>query len=279
MRFARFPSSAGMLPVRLFWLSLRFSRFARLPSSGGMLPVRLLRLRLRLVRFVRLPSCAGMVPVMPILALFPEAEGSLSCKAETLSAVTVIPGQSPILRAAGVPQVLSGCSAGRSLLASTDAQWFWMATRASQSSARSLFVPATMELAAVSTKVPSVQPAADRSVMLPVSAVGGGEVVGGGVVVVVEDVVVGGGEVVVVADVVGGGEVVVVADVVGGGEVVVVDVVGGDEVVVGGDEVVVDEEQLAARIANEIAAIMAAKIVLLVISRITRGGGWWLIWN
>ena len=222
--------------------------------------MRLLRLRLRLVRFVRLPSCAGMVPVMPILALFPEAEGSLSCKAETLSAVTVIPGQSPILRAAGVPQVLSGCSAGRSLLASTDAQWFWMATRASQSSARSLFVPATMELAAVSTKVPSVQPAADRSVMLPVSAVGGGEVVGGGVVVVVEDVVVGGGE------------VVVVADVVGGGEVVVVDVVGGDEVVVGGDEVVVDEEQLAARIANEIAAIMAAKIVLLVISRITRGG-------
>ena len=208
--------------------------------------MRLLRLRLRLVRFVRLPSCAGMVPVMPILALFPEAEGSLSCKAETLSAVTVIPGQSSILRAAGVPQVLSGCSAGRSLLASTAAQWFWMATRASQSSARSLFVPATMELAAASTKVPSVQPAADRSVMLPVSAVGGGEVVGGGVVVVV--------------------------DVVGGGEVVVVDVVGGDEVVVGGDEVVVVEEQLAARIANEIAAIMAAKIVLLVISRITRGG-------
>ena len=263
MRFARLPSSAGMLPVRLFWLSLRFSRFVRLPSSGGMLPVRLLRLRLRLVRFVRLPSCAGMVPVMPILALFPEAEGSLSCKdkecgslsckEETLSAVTVIPGQSPILRAAGVPQVRSGYSAGRSLLASTDAQWFWMATRASQSSARSLFAPAAMEWVVVSTKVPSEQPAADRSVMLPVPAVGGVEVV-------VEDVAVGG-EVVV-----GGGEVVDDV-VVGGGDVVAVeDVVGGGEVVVGGDEVVVVEEQLAARIATDIAAIKAAKIVLLGIS-------------
>ena len=106
----------------------------------------------------------------------------------------------------------------------------------------------------VSTKVPSEQPAADRSVMLPVPAVGGGEVV-------VEDVAVGGGEVVV-----GGGEVVDDV-VVGGGDVVVVeDVVGGDEVVVGGDEVVVVEEQLAARIANEIAAIKAAKVVLLAIS-------------
>ena len=120
----------------------------------------------------------------------------------------------------------------------------------------------------VSTKVPSVQPAADRSEMLPVSVVGGVEVVGGGVVVVVEDVV-GGGEVVVVVDVVGGGEVVAVVDVVGGGEVVV----GGDEVVVGGDEAGVVEEQLAARIATDIAAIKAATVVLLVISRIPRGGG------
>ena len=93
--------------------------------------------------------------------------------------------------------------------------------------------------------------------MLPVSAVGGVEVVGGGEVVVVEDVVIGGGEMVVVVEVVGGGEVVVV----------------GDEVVVGGDEVGVVEEQLAARIATDIAAIKAAKVVLLVISRIPRGGG------
>ena len=104
----------------------------------------------------------------------------------------------------------------------------------------------------VSTKVPSEQPAAERSVMLPVPAVGGVEVV-------VEDVAVGG-EVVV-----GGGEVVDDV-VVGGGDVVAV------EDVVGGDEVGVVEEQLAARIATDIAAIKAAKIVLLVISRISRGG-------
>ena len=101
----------------------------------------------------------------------------------------------------------------------------------------------------VSTKVPSEQPAADRSVMLPVPAVGGVEVV-------VEDVAVGGSEVVV-----GGVEVVDDVVVVGGGDVVVV-----EDVVVGGDEVVVVEEQLAARIANEIAAIKAAKVVLLAIS-------------
>ena len=137
-----------------------------------------------------------------------------------------------------------------------------MATRASQSSARSLFAPATMEWAAVSTKVPSVQPAADRSGRLAVSAVGGGEVV------VVEEVV-GGGEVVVVEVVVGGGEVVV-----GGDEVGVDD----DVVAVVGDEVVIVEEQEAARIATDIAATKAATVALLVISRITRGGVQ-LIWN
>ena len=60
---------------------------------------------------------------------------------------------------------------------------------------------------------------------------------------------------------------VVVDVVVGGGEVVVV------VDVVGGDEAGVDEEQLAARIATDIAAIKATKVVLLVISRIPRGGG------
>ena len=99
---------------------------------------------------------------------------------------------------------------------------------------------------------------------MPVSSVGGGEVV-------VEEAV-GGGEVVVVDVVVGGGEVVVVDVVVGGGEVVVV------VDVVGGDEVGVVEEQLAARIANDIAATKAATVALLVISRISPGGGW-LIWN
>ena len=254
MRLVRLSSSGGMFPVRLFRLSLSCSRLVRLPSSGGMLPVRLLWLSLSCLRLVRLPSCAGMVPVMPILALFPEARESLSLKSETLLAVTVIPGQVPILRAAGVPHVRSGYSAGRSLLASTDAQWFWMATRASQSSARSLFAPAAMGWVVVSTKVPSVQPAAGRSGILPVSAVGGDEMV-------VDDVVV-----------VGGGEVVVAEEVVDDG--VVVD----DVVVIGGDEVGVVEEQEAARIATDIAATKAATVALLVISRITRGGVQ-LIWN
>ena len=123
------------------------------------------------MRFVRLPSSAGMLPAMPILALFPEAGVSPSCKAETLSAVMVTPGQVSILRAAGVPQVRSGCSAGRSLLASTDAQWLWMATRASQSSARSLFVPAVRGLAAMSTKVPSEHPVEDKAGIVSVERV------------------------------------------------------------------------------------------------------------
>ena len=114
-----------------------------------------------------------------------------------------------------------------------------------------------MEWAAVSTKVPSVQPAADRSGRLAVSAVGGGEVV-------VEEVV--------------GGDEVVDDVVVGGGEVVVEEVVGGDEVAVVGDEVVVVEEQEAARIATDIAATKAATVALLVISLNTRGGVQ-LIWN
>ena len=104
-----------------------------------------------------------MVPAMPMLGLFPEAGVSPSFKAETLSAVTVIPGQSSILRAAGEPQVRSGCSTGRSLLASTDAQWFWMATRASQSSTRSLFAPAVVGLTVVLTKLPSEHPVGDRA--------------------------------------------------------------------------------------------------------------------
>ena len=109
-----------------------------------------------------------MVPEMPMFAAVSEAESESSCKAEscraeTLLAEMVIPGQSSILGVAGVPQVRSGCSSGRSLLASTSAQWFWTATRASQSSARSLFAPAVWGLAVMSTKVPSEHPVEDKA--------------------------------------------------------------------------------------------------------------------
>ena len=118
-----------------------------------------------------MPSSAGMLPAMPILALFPEAGVSPSCKAETLSAVMVTPGQVSILRAAGVPQVRSGCSTGRSLLAATAAQWFWTATKASQSSARSLFAPAAWGLEAMSRKVPSEHPVEDKAGIVSVERV------------------------------------------------------------------------------------------------------------
>ena len=63
-----------------------------------------------------------------------------------------------------VPQVLMPWLLSSSELAATAEKWFWMATRASQSSTRSLLVPGVRELAAVSTKVPSAQPAAERAV-------------------------------------------------------------------------------------------------------------------
>ena len=53
--------------------------------------------------------------------------------------------------------------AERMLLSVTAAQWFWMATRAWQSSARSLFAPVTLGFAVRSTKVPSVQPVAESA--------------------------------------------------------------------------------------------------------------------
>ena len=67
------------------------------------------------------------------------------------------------------------------LLSVLDVQWFRMATRARQSSTRSLLAPAILGLAVVFTKVPLVQPVADNLGMLLEA---GGRVVVVGVVVV-----------------------------------------------------------------------------------------------
>ena len=108
---------------------------------------------------------------MPILAITPEAGLVSSCKAETLLAVMVTPGQVSILGVVGEPQVRSGCSAGRSLFAAAAAQWFWAATRASQSSTRSLFAPAVWGLAVMSTKVPSEHLVEDKAGIVSVERV------------------------------------------------------------------------------------------------------------
>ena len=68
-----------------------------------------------------------------------------------------MPAQVSIFSAVPVPQVLSGWSVCRLLLAAIAAQLFWMATRFWQSSTRSLLAPAVVGLAVVSTKVPSEQ--------------------------------------------------------------------------------------------------------------------------
>ena len=176
VRFVRLPSSAGMALVSPLPLRLRVVRFVRLPSSAGMESLSLLASRLRVVRFARLPSSAGMVPVMPMFAAVSEAESESSCKAgsrraETLLAEMVIPVHASILGVVGEPQVRSGCSTGRSLFAATAAQWFWTATKASQSSARSLFAPAAWGLEAMSTKVPSEHPVEDKAGIVSVERV------------------------------------------------------------------------------------------------------------
>ena len=64
-----------------------------------------------------------------------------------------------------MPQVRRGWVPARVLLAETPAQWFWMATRAWQSSTRSLLLPLTLGLMVVLTKVPLVQLVLERAVM------------------------------------------------------------------------------------------------------------------
>ena len=69
-----------------------------------------------------------------------------------------MPDQVSIFCVVVVPQVLREWVVQKL----SDAQWFWRATRVRQSSTRSLFAPATTGWVEVSTKVPSVQPVADR---------------------------------------------------------------------------------------------------------------------
>ena len=69
------------------------------------------------------------------------------------------------------PQERKEWPEGRRLLADICAQLFWAATRAWQSSARSLLFPETLGWTEMSTKVPSVQPAASKEAMAWLPAV------------------------------------------------------------------------------------------------------------
>uniref|UniRef100_A0A0E0CHX5 Uncharacterized protein n=1 Tax=Oryza meridionalis TaxID=40149 RepID=A0A0E0CHX5_9ORYZ len=62
MRFARFPISDGMLPVRVFMPRLSTLRPRNEQSSGGILPWNLLLYRARISRPVQLASDAGICP-------------------------------------------------------------------------------------------------------------------------------------------------------------------------------------------------------------------------
>uniref|UniRef100_A0A0E0NBP2 Uncharacterized protein n=1 Tax=Oryza rufipogon TaxID=4529 RepID=A0A0E0NBP2_ORYRU len=62
MRFARFPISDGMLPVRVFMPRLSTLRPRNEQSSGGISPWNLLLYRARISRPVQLASDAGICP-------------------------------------------------------------------------------------------------------------------------------------------------------------------------------------------------------------------------
>ena len=148
------------------------------PSCVGMVPVRRLPPRSSFVRAVRLPICAGIVPLMKLevrLLL-------LRSIFVTLLDVTVMPGHVFIFWLALVPHCRRRWLAGRLLLDALAVQWFRMATRARQSSTRSLLAPAILGLVVVFTKVPLVQPAADNRGMF--LGAGGRVVVGRGGAVV-----------------------------------------------------------------------------------------------
>ena len=132
-------------------------------------PVSWLKRSNRAVRAERFPTCVGIVPLM----LYSELRDCLlrSIIATRLDA-TVMPVQVSIFSEAPVPQVLRGWSALRLSLAVLAAQWFCIATKAWQSSTKSLFAPETVGLAVVSTKVPSVQLVAASKGMSPVVDVG-----------------------------------------------------------------------------------------------------------
>ena len=154
-------NSVGTEPVS--WLPERSKlvRAVRLNISERMPPERELSERSSVVRALSWPTWAGSRPetLMPLMS-----------KPVTLSATeeTVTPCQLIAKRceAEPVPQVRRKLSE-RLLLAAVAARAFWMATRAWQSSTRSLLVPPTWGWVAWLTKVPSVQPEASRLAVLP----------------------------------------------------------------------------------------------------------------
>ena len=150
------PNWVGMASVRLLLERSMEVRAVRLAISTGMAPEKELLERSSEVRARSKPTWEGMLPEM-LMALRSRAETRLGLPA------TVMPAQFCTCRreAEPVPQVRRKLSAARLLLADAT-KLFWTATRAWQSSTRSLLLPGTRGYTAVSTKVPSAQPASAR---------------------------------------------------------------------------------------------------------------------
>ena len=134
------PICVGRLSARELLDRSRLARAVRLPISVGKLPVRALLLRSREVRACNSPTWTGMVPETPAAVVV-----LARSRAVTRFEATVTPSQFWIFSCEEepVPQERRKL-AGRLLLAEAAAQWFCMATRAWQSSTKSLLVPITL---------------------------------------------------------------------------------------------------------------------------------------
>ena len=121
---------------------------------------------------MRLPIAAGMEPETLAPWVKPERSRAVTRPPLTVTPFHVLVAEKPEpvveMRLAAavvpVPQVRKPWVARRLLLAELAERCLCRATRAWQSSTRSLSGPKTLGLAVVSTKVPSVQPEAARAV-------------------------------------------------------------------------------------------------------------------
>ena len=154
-----------MSPVRRLPERSKEVNAVRLPTPEGITPDSLFPERSKEANAVRLPSSAGMLPEKA----GPAERARLSPVTRPLKTVT--PDQEVMLTVVPVPHSLRGCSAERVLLAACWAQLFWMATKAWQSSARSLLMPGCRGLATRSAKVPSVQLSAESMTMASLAGV------------------------------------------------------------------------------------------------------------
>ena len=144
----------------------------------GMEPEKSLAFRYRAVRAVRLPMAAGMVPAALAPWVKPERSREVTRPPLTVTPFQVLVALKPVpvvamrlaVAVAPVPHWRRPCVERRLLLAELAERWVCRATRAWQSSTKSLLAPTRRGLAVVSTKVPSVQPEAVRAVKAVLAA-------------------------------------------------------------------------------------------------------------